>query len=240
MEPPRSQDIVSTSPLFVDRQQAGRLLTARLRAFRGPDVVVLGIMRGGVPVARAVADALRTDLDVLVVQRLCVPGRPDVVFGSIADGVRVINDAIAVETGLSASKFAQVEREERERLRRRRERLRDHREPVALDGRTVLVIDDGMVTGATARAACRAAYFGGALRVVLAVPIAPPRTVCALTCHADKVVCLRPPERLRSVDEGYEHAGPSTDTEVYDLLAQPKHALPAPIPCSNTAASTRY
>ncbi|MFI9504284.1 phosphoribosyltransferase [Nocardia sp. NPDC052566] len=204
---------------FVDRHDAGRRLAHLLRVFRGPDVVVVGIPRGGVAVASAIADTLRLPLDVLVVDKLRVPHRSMNAFGAISeDDICIVDDVAMHRTLLTPEELAEVERNERDRLGRKVARFRGGRPRTGLRGRTVVLVDDGMKTGITAQAACRASYNSGAVRVVLAVPVAPRRIVHALTYHADKVVCLEMPTELTALPAHYLRFEQLTDNEVADLL----------------------
>ena len=177
--------------LFNDRVDAGRQLAERLEPWRGQDIVVLGLPRGGVPVAFEVAKALRAPLDVLVVRKLGVPFQPELAFGAIGEGgVRVINEAVVREADLSEEEMAAVEAEQRVELQRRSERFRCGRDPISLAGRVAMIVDDGVATGATAKAACQVARAQGASRVVLAAPIGAVDTVERFAGYADEVVCL--------------------------------------------------
>lgn len=204
-----------------DRQDAGRRLADRLQVFRGPDVIVLGVPRGGVPVAHEIAARLRLPLDAIVVNKLCVPYRPDLAFGAISeDDIRIIDEVVVRSAFLSDAELADTERHEHDRLRRRTEQFRVAHPRAALRGRTALVVDDNVRTGITARAACAAAYRHGAVRVVLAIPVAPHRIVRALTYHADKVVCLATQAQPLSIDESYARCDPVTDADVTQLLSR--------------------
>ncbi|MFI7004360.1 phosphoribosyltransferase [Nocardia sp. NPDC050175] len=204
---------------FLDRQDAGRRLADRLQAFRGPDVVVLGVPRGGIPVAHEVAVRLRLALDTIVVNKLRVPYRPELSFGAIGeDDTRIIDEVVVRSTFLTPQELTDTESHERDSLHRRSERFRRHGPQAKLRGRTALVVDDGVTTGMTARTACRAAYRRGAVRVVLAVPVAPHRIVRTLAYHADKIVCLETPANPRPLDECYLSFDPITDTDVDRLL----------------------
>lgn len=203
---------------FDDRRDAGRRLGRRLEYLRDENAVVVGLPRGGVPVAYEVARALDAPLDVIVVRKLGVPYQPELAFGAIGeDDVRVINDVVLGYTRLTGDEIATVERRERAELRRRTERLRRAHPRIPLSGRTVIVIDDGIATGATARAACQVAWAQGAQRVVLAVPVAPRDTLAALGEVADEVVCLEMPMWFGAVGSWYRNFGQVTDAEV-DLL----------------------
>ncbi|MGW4331156.1 phosphoribosyltransferase family protein [Nocardia sp. NPDC004573] len=204
---------------FDDRRDAGRRLGSRLEYLRGEDVVVVGLPRGGVPVAYEVARTLDAPLDVIVVRKLGVPYQPELAFGAIGeDDVQVINDVVVGYTRLTREEIATVERRERAELRGRTERLRRTHRRIPLLGRTVVVVDDGIATGATARAACGVAWAHGAQRVVLAVPVAPRDTLSALQEVADEVVCLESPTWFAAVGRWYRSFGQVTDAEVELLL----------------------
>lgn len=205
--------------LFTDRTDAGQRLAEALRHLAGEKPVVLGLPRGGVPVAAAVATALGAPLDVIVVRKLGVPYHRELAFGAIGEGgVRVINDDVVRRGGLSPSDIATVERAEQTALVRQAEQFRDDRPRLALDGRTAIVIDDGVATGATASAACQVVRAQGAARVVLAVPVAPADTVAWLGTQVDEVVCLSTPVLFSAVGEWYRDFSQTSDEEVISLL----------------------
>ncbi|MBF6301557.1 phosphoribosyltransferase [Nocardia amamiensis] len=205
--------------LFDDRRDAGRRLAERLEYLRDEDVVVVGLPRGGVPVAYEVARALDAPLDVIVVRKLGVPYQPELAFGAIGENdVKVTNDVVVAYTQLSREDMAGVERRERDELACRVERLRRAHSRVPLAGRTVVVVDDGIATGATARAACQVAWAHGAQRVVLAVPVAPRDTLAILKDQADEVVCLEVPTWFGAVGSWYHRFGQVSDAEITELL----------------------
>jgi putative phosphoribosyl transferase len=204
--------------LFKDRADAGRQLAGRLAFLRGQDVVVLGLPRGGVPVAFEVAEALRAPLDVLVVRKLGVPFQPELAFGAIGEGgVRVINESVVREADLSDEDMAAVEKQQRAELQRRSQRFRQGREQISLAGRVAVIVDDGIATGATAKAACQVARAHGASRVVLAVPIGAADTAEVLAPYADEVVCLHAPAFFYAVGQGYRNFTQTSDDEVVAL-----------------------
>lgn len=206
---------------FDDRQSAGRSLAQQLAGYRADDVVVLGLPRGGVPVAAEVARALHAPLDVLVVRKLGVPNQPELAFGAIGEGgIRVRNTALLRRIGLSEQSIAAVEAAELVELERRLRRYRGDRADVALTGRVVLIVDDGFATGATARAAALVARARGAAKVVLAAPIGAPDALAGLAEVADEVVCLGAPRDFVAVGQGYRDFGQTSDEEVCALLAQ--------------------
>jgi len=205
--------------LFDDRVDAGRQLAQLLDSFGGRDVVVLGLPRGGVPVAFEVAKALQEPLDVLVVRKLGVPFQPELAFGAVGeDGVRVLNDSVVRDAQLDGDDMDAVERKQRIELRRRAERFRRGRDRISLTGRIALIVDDGIATGATAKAACQVARAHGASEVVLAVPIGPDDIVARFAGYADEVVCLDTPAFFFAVGQGYRNFTQTSDDEVIALL----------------------
>ncbi len=205
--------------VFVDRVQAGRRLASRLLDLRDQPVVVLGLPRGGVPVALEVATALDAPLDVLVVRKLGVPFQPEMGMGAIGeDGVRLINDEVVRLAGVNDRELAKVEEREQAELERRARRFRGDRPPVSLAGRIAVVVDDGIATGSTARAACQVARAQSAARVVLAVPVAPPGWTQQMGSAADDYVCLATPEPFFAIGQFYSDFSQTTDDEVIACL----------------------
>ncbi|MEU6702170.1 phosphoribosyltransferase family protein [Streptomyces wuyuanensis] len=207
--------------LFTDRVDAGQRLAGALGHLREADPVVLGLPRGGVPVAFQVARALGAPLDVIVVRKLGVPYHRELGFGAIGEGgVRVISDDIVRRGHVSEKDVAAVERAEAAELTRQAERFRADRPRIGIRGRTVIVVDDGIATGATAAAACEVVRAQGAARVVLAAPVAPPDAVSWLRTEADEVVCLSTPRAFSAVGEWYQDFSQTPDEEVVALLAR--------------------
>ncbi|WP_240134636.1 phosphoribosyltransferase family protein [Streptomyces sp. MUM 178J] len=205
---------------FEDRVDAGRRLAARLEHLKSQDVIVLGLPRGGVPVAAQVAYALDAPLDICLVRKLGVPYQPELGMGAIGeDGARVINDEVMGRAGVSPADLAKVERHERDVLWERARRYRGDRAPLALDGRTAVVIDDGVATGSTALAACRIVRQRGAARVVLAVPVAPPGWTDRLGAAADELICLDTPPGFYAIGQFYADFDQTSDEEVLSCLA---------------------
>jgi putative phosphoribosyl transferase len=205
--------------VFRNRTEAGRELAGLLSSFRGQDVVVLGLPRGGVPVAFEIAQALDAPLDVIVVRKVGVPGQPELAMGAIGeDGVRVVNDEIVRVVGATEADFARTEQRERDELQRRAARFRGDTPRTDLTGRVAVIVDDGIATGSTARAACQVARAHGADRVVLAVPVAAPDSVRSLAGDADEIVCVEQPTWLRSVGQWYDDFTQVDDRTVVDLL----------------------
>jgi erythromycin esterase-like protein/predicted phosphoribosyltransferase len=205
---------------FRDRSHAGRLLAEQLRTYAGrEDVVVLGLPRGGVPVAFEIARALEAPLDVFVVRKLGVPGHEELALGAIATGgTRVLNRPVIESLAIPPEWIEAVDAREMRELERREQVYRGARPPPDLFGRTVILVDDGLATGSTMWAAVRAARNAGAARVVVAVPVADPDVCAALREEADEVVCLRTPRPLHAVGVWYDDFSQTTDDEVRELL----------------------
>jgi putative phosphoribosyl transferase len=204
---------------FADRADAGRRLAQQLTHLRGHDVVVVGLPRGGVPVAAEVARALGAALDVIVVRKLGVPSQPELGMGAIGeDGVRVLNPEVLRVTGVGPDDVARVEAAERRELERRAARFRAGRPRVPVEGRVVVVVDDGIATGSTARAACQVARAHGAARVVLAVPGGPRDWTDRLAGDADELVCVTTPRDFRAVGQLYDDFTQVSDDEVVAVL----------------------
>src|SRR5690349_16633403 len=205
--------------IFTNRTEAGRLLAERLRGRVGTDAVVLGLTRGGVPVAFEVAHALAAPLDVIVVGRLGVPWRPEVTMGALAeDGSRVIDDRIIEEAMVNPRDVEAAECRERAQLGERVARMRGDHRPRMLGGRTAVIVDDGLTTGASARVAGQVARNRGAGRVVVAVPVASDEGMRAVVSVADEVVALQVPAELLSVGQAYLDFRPIDDGDVARLL----------------------
>jgi putative phosphoribosyl transferase len=208
--------------VFRDRADAGRQLAAHLAGYSGqPDTVVLGLARGGVAVAFEVARALELPLDVFVVRKLGVPGHEELAMGAIASGgTRVLNEELVRSLGISEQAIAAVAEREQRELERRERLYRDGREPARVGGRTVILIDDGLATGASMRAAALALLDKGAGEVVVAVPVAPAETCAAFDELVDRTVCARTPEFFYAVGAWYEEFPEVGDDEVRELLAR--------------------
>jgi len=204
---------------FADRHDAGRQLALRLEDLRGEATVVLGLPRGGVPVAAEVARYLHAPLDVIVVRKLGVPGHRELAMGAVGEeGVRVINTSVVRRARVTPDEIDEVERFERAVVAARATSLRAGRGRVDLQGLIAIIVDDGLATGATARAAIEVARAYGARRVVLAVPVAPLDTVAALEAVADEVRCLRTPSDFMAVGQWYRDFSEVTDESVAALL----------------------
>ena len=203
---------------YRDRAEAGQVLADRLTALVGePDVIVLGLVRGGVPVAQVVAERLGAPLDVLVIRKLGMPWAREVAFGALGPGgVQVLNDLVA--SRLSPEDIAEVNRREQAELDRRERLYRGGRPPLDLAGRTAVIVDDGLATGATARAAVRVARRLGARRVVVAVPVGAQEAYELLAAEADQVICAQRPPEFGAVSAYYEDFHEVADDEVTEVL----------------------
>jgi predicted phosphoribosyltransferase len=205
---------------FADRSAAGRELAERLSRYAGrKDIAVLGLPRGGVPVAYEVAAALAAPLDVFVVRKLGVPGHEELAMGAIASGgVRVLNERVVNEVGIDAPEIEAVADRERAELERRERAYRGERDPIDVEGKTVIVVDDGLATGATMRAAITALRDRQADTIVVAVPTGSPQTCAEIGETVDEIVCARTPEEFTAVGVWYRDFEPTSDDEVRRLL----------------------
>ena len=207
---------------FRDRREAGQLLAKKLSHYANrPDIVVLALPRGGVPVASEVANALRVPLDVYLVRKLGVPGYEELAMGAIASGgVRVLNEQIVNALGIPEDVIDAVASWEQQELERRERIYRGDRPPPDVQSKTVILIDDGLATGATMQAAVRALRQQEPARIVVAVPTAAPETCEQFKAEADEVICAITPEPFYAVGLWYEDFSQTTDEDVRELLAQ--------------------
>lgn len=207
---------------FRDRTEAGRILAGRLGSHYGDArAIVLALPRGGVPVGFEIATALGLPLDILIVRKLGVPGGREIAMGAIAEGgACVLNQHVIEGMGVPGDAVAEVEEEEREELERRGAAYRAGRPPASLEGKTVILVDDGLATGATMRVAVMAARQRGATRVIVAIPVAPPETCDLLRTEADEVICLLTPFDLVSVGTWYRDFTQTSDEEVVEYLGR--------------------
>lgn len=212
------------TPRFADRHEAGAALGALLTQHAGkPGVVVLALPRGGVPVGFEVAEALGAALDIFLVRKLGMPGHPEFAMGAIASGgIRVLSDDVVQMYGVSAEAIERVARAEQAELERREREYRQNHPAVDLAGKTVILVDDGLATGSTMRAAVEAVRRHGPARVIVAAPVGAPSTCADFRAIADEVVCARTPEPFSAVGLWYQDFSQTTDEEVRDLLR--KHA----------------
>jgi putative phosphoribosyl transferase len=208
--------------LFRDRTEAGQVLASRLMRYAGrEDVLVLGLPRGGVPVAFEVARALHAPLDIFLVRKLGVPGHEELAMGAIASGgVRVVNEEVVRALGISDEEINQVAAAEQQELKRRENAYRRGRPAADLRGKTIILVDDGLATGSTMRAAVAAVRQQQPARVVVAVPVGSRETCEEFQTVADEIVCARTPEPFYAVGLWYRDFSQTTDEEVRDLLQQ--------------------
>lgn len=215
---------------FADRVEAGRVLAEQLGHLSGrDDLVVLGLPRGGVPVAREIAEALHAPLDVFLVRKLGFPGYEEFAIGAIASGgVRVMNPSAASLGSFSESEIGAIAAREQRELERREGLYRGQRPRPELSGKVAVLVDDGLATGSTMMAAVRALRRLGPARIVVAVPVGSSDACAMLRREADEVVCARIPESFRAVGEWYRNFTQTTDEEVQNiLLHHPERSLAA-------------
>jgi len=214
---------------YRNRQEGGRELATLLTHYaRRPDVLVLGLPRGGVPVAFEVARALDAPLDVLVVRKLGVPGHEELAMGALASGgIRVLNQDVVDGLRIPANVIDRAAAEERRELERREQLYRGGRPFPEVRGKTVLVVDDGLATGSTMRAAVASLRQQGPARIVVAVPTAPKRTCAEFAAEADECVCADLPEWFYAVGQSYEEFPQTSDAEVRELIQRSAEERPA-------------
>ena len=207
--------------VFANRSEAGRFLAEKLQRYAGrDDVIVLGLPRGGVPVAYEIARSLGAPLDVFVVRKLGVPGFEELALGAIASGgVRVLNDDVASAIPNAEAIIENVTAREAAEIERREQLYRDHRPAPSVRDRVAILVDDGLATGATMRAAIKALRQAGAAKIVVAVPVGPPDT-CIQLDQADEVICGLTPENFHAVGQYYEDFSQTSDQEVRELLSR--------------------
>lgn len=226
-------EIAQREPVhFNDRVDAGRMLAASLAEHRaGDDAIVLALPRGGVPVAYEVATALRLPLDVFVVRKLGVPGHEELAMGAIASGgIRVVDERLTAELGIDADTVAAVTAEEQRRLEAGERSYRGGRPPAELADRLVILVDDGLATGSSMRAAVRAVRSRSPRRVIVAVPVAPRQTCASLRDEADEVVCPLTPDPFVAVGAWFEDFSQVPDESVRELIDHAREVLGAPSP----------
>jgi predicted phosphoribosyltransferase len=217
--------LLEAETLFRDRLDAGQRLAQRLESFRDASPVVFAIPRGGVPVGAEIARGLDAELDVVVARKLGAPFHAELAIGAVAaDGERFLNQDIISQLGVDEAYLDQITKEQREEAERREQRFRGGRPPVRLKGRTALLVDDGLATGATMHAAARSLRKREPDRLVVAVPVGSREACWALLKDADEVVCLAQPDPFYAIGLYYEHFEQVEDTEVLRLLEQPAPA----------------
>jgi putative phosphoribosyl transferase len=215
---------------YRNRTDAGQRLAAQLREYADrPDVIILALPRGGVPVAYEVARALHVPLDVFIVRKLGLPSHPELAMGAIATGgIRIVDDAVMRRFGVTDEQLAAVAAAEERELDRRERQYRDGLPSPDVTGKTVILIDDGLATGATMAAAAAALKAQRPARLVVAVPVAAPETCDAFRSIVDDIVCVATPEPFYAVGLWYEDFSQTSDDEVHELLARAARELPSP------------
>lgn len=207
--------------IFADREDAGRQLAERLVRFKDKDPVVLALPRGGVPIGMKVAAALKAPMDLILVRKIGTPGQPELAVGAVVDGAKpelVINEDVKRLAGVTDDYIAREQARQLEEIERRRKLWLGNRPRVAVKGKTALVVDDGIATGATVRAALHAVRRAGPARLVLAVPVAPPETIGNLRGDADEIVCLAMPETFWAISTFYGSFPQVADSEVSEMM----------------------
>jgi len=214
--------VIGAAALFDDRRDAGRQLATAARGYAVEDPIILALPRGGVPVAYEVAKVLAAPMDLLFVRKIGAPGHPEYGIGAVVDGdnPQVVLSDIVDQLGIPAAYIEQQKRRELEEIERRRREYLGDREPLAIKGRTVMVVDDGIATGGTVRASLRALRSAEARRLILAVPVAAADTIQSLRSEADEILCLATPEPFYAVGMHYRDFDQTSDEEVVRLLGQ--------------------
>jgi len=208
---------------FRNRSEAGRKLVARLKRYKDQQPVILALPRGGVPVAAEVAAALNAPLDLVLVRKIGVPSQPELAMGAVVDGdspLVIRNEDVIQLTGVDEAQFQAVCDRELAEIERRRQRYIGDRERIDVKGHLAIVIDDGVATGATTRAALRATHMRGPKKLVLAVPVGPTDSIAAMRQEADEVICLEEYEIFGAIGYFYDDFRQITDQEVIDILAR--------------------
>ena len=210
---------------FQDRRDAGRVLAERLREFANDrNVLVLALPRGGVPVAYEIAHSLNVPLDVFIVRKLGVPGYEELAMGAIASGgVRVLNEEVVERLGVSPYQIDKAVEREQQEIERRELEYRGDLPPINVRGKDVILVDDGLATGATMRAAVEALAESGASQIIVAVPVGSIEAVERIRREADDVVCPMQPEDFQAVGQFYDDFAQTSDEEVRELLAESMH-----------------
>jgi len=208
--------------MFTDRSQAGRILASSLSQYKQrQDVVILALPRGGIPVAYEIGKELEVPVDVFVVRKLGVPGQEELAMGAIATGdVRIINYDVVNQFGINQETIDRVTDQERQELRRREQLYRGDRRPLALAGKSIILVDDGIATGSTMRAAITALRQLGPARLIVAVPVAAAETYHEIAAEVDEIVCHETPDAFSAISEWYERFEQTTDDNVRDLLSK--------------------
>ena len=207
--------------MFTDRREAGQRLLERLEQLDPKNTVILALPRGGLPVADVIAEALGVPLDIVLVRKVGVPGQPELAVAAVTDGQSpkiTVNEDVARMTGLDHADIARLADRELPEIHRRREIYRNGRPPISLAGKIVVVVDDGLATGATMRAALRLVRDENPARLIAAIPVAPAAAIAALESESDEVICLECPSEFRAVGLHYRDFGQVSDATVSSIL----------------------
>lgn len=232
----RTEHAVFANRVFADRRSAGDALADRLISFAGPNTIVLGLPRGGVPVAAEVAERLGAPLDVLIVRKVGLPTFPELAMGAVGeDAVSVRNEHVIRHAEVSDATFERVQHDELAEVERRALRFRRGRPMLRLGGANVIIVDDGIATGSTASAAIQVARHHGARRVLVAAPVASSDAVAMLTREADEVITLQTPRNFVAVGRWYRNFEPTSDEEVEHILDAFRNAATSNRPASADA-----
>ena len=214
------------SSIYSNRAEAGRELARHLEGYRNQGALVLALPRGGVDIGYQVAKAINADLDVLVVRKLGAPHNPEFGLGAIASyGAKFLDEDTINQLGIPQKVMQQIENQERQELQRREIVYRDNREAPQIEGRIVILVDDGIATGGTVRAAIRAVGTLKPSRIVLGIPVAPPETVEALRGEVDELICLQTPSPFYAVGQWYAEFDQLSDQRVIELLRKSRSRI---------------
>ncbi len=224
---------MNEEPIFRNRREAGRELARRLQKYAGrPDLLVLGVPRGGLPVAIEVASALKAPLDIFVCRKLGAPGQEELAFGAVASGgTRILDEEIVNAVGISEAEIERITARETQELERREQVFRAGRPPLDVQGKTVVLVDDGIATGASIRVAIAALRQTRTAEIVVAAPVVPLSTRERLRGEADDVICVHTPKSFYAIGEFYDDFSQVTDEEVIELLRQASSKNPKD-PCA--------
>ena len=217
--------------MFTDRKEAGRKLLERLPPLDPKTTVILALPRGGLPVADVIADALKVPLDIALVRKVGFPGQPELAIAAVTDGDDpqiTVNADMARRAGMDDAQIRRLAERELPEIKRRRQVYLKGRAPISLVGKTVVVVDDGIATGATMRAALSLVRATRPKRLIAAIPVAPPDTIAEIELDCDEVICLESPSNFRAVGLHYGHFDQVSDATVVDILDRHVHKRPAP------------
>ena len=204
--------------LFLDREQAGRLLAQKLSSYKGENTLVLGIPRGGVPVARAISDKLGLDLDIIITKKIGAPGQKELAIGAVGPGERVLNRELVEKLGVEKKYIEKETTNKQQEIKEKENKFREGKVRIEVSGKTAILVDDGIATGATVEVAIKHLRDRGVKKIILAVPVAPRETIERFKKFVDKLVVLETPFDFRAVGQFYQNFPQVTDEEVLQLL----------------------